>query len=565
MAYGPQTTQKITKISSGEMFTEAGNWQPDDFTVPFPQRLAEHLSAYHDIGGKASGIRDVIRSYIKAGAEKNGVKISRNTIAEWLSGGRDPSVSSSDANTRENIYKLCAALDYDYEMAYELFEKVFFTRPFNPKSITELAYFYFARRDYENFVGGCRWYQKGRSVADALFLDSREPTGEAAPITDSRLIVDRTQIMDEAEFIRFLSANPSTFSRQNQYVAARKEVLKYAQKACSGVFAGWDPKKDEIPYDKLINHILGYSQRSVTVASGSVAALRFLPAQLTTNFPTGQILRKICSGDVCSYDQIYKMLCLLLFYCYFSGRSSRPAQSSFRDFLRFSNISLDRVGCAELYPCQAYGGLILFCAAQQDPIDALQSFILHAAEEESEAVLQERLTKAVPGLKNSTALSLVRAYECSPFLVNLTASALSSGSCTADTGFLMKAGGDEDRICRYLLENAGLTEAEMYLLRCFTYMPSNGITERLFSLLADEKERTEALSLAGAQWIDHSSTGWRMDYRIRSAVTDLMPVDFSARKDCSAFFDAANRVDQITLSEKEIAQIRYIIRKMSKA
>ena len=30
MAYGPQTTQKITKLSSGEMFTEAGNWQPDE-------------------------------------------------------------------------------------------------------------------------------------------------------------------------------------------------------------------------------------------------------------------------------------------------------------------------------------------------------------------------------------------------------------------------------------------------------------------------------------------------------------------------------------------------------
>ena len=565
MAYGPQTTQKITKLSSGEMFTEAGNWQPDDFAVPFPQRLAEHLSAYHDLPAEGPGLLDAVRSYIKAGAEKNGVKISRSTLTEWLSGGRDPSVSSSDANTRENIYRLCAALDYDYEMAYELFEKVFFTRPFNPKSTAELAYFYFAKRDYENFVGGCRWYHRGRSVADALFPDGGEPAGAAAPITDSRLIVDRTQIMDEEEFIGFLAANPATFSRKNQYMAARGEVLKYAQKACSGAFADWDAKKDEIPYDKLINHILGYSQRSVTVASGSVAALRFLPAQLTTNFPTGQILRKICGGDACSYDQIYKMLCLLLFYCYFSGRSSRPAQSGFRDFLRFSNLSLDRVGCAELYPCQAYGGLILFCAAQQDPIDALQSFILNAAEEESEAVLQERLTKAVPGLKNSTALSLVRAYECSPFLVNLTASALSSGACTADTGFLMKAGGDEDRVCRYLLENAGLSETEMCLLRCFTFAPSDGITERLFSMLADEKERAAALSLAGAQWIDRSSSGWRMDYRIRSAVTDLMPVDFSARKDCGAFFDAANRVDQISLSEKEIGQIRYIIRKMSKS
>lgn len=117
-------------------------------------------------------------------------------------------VSSSDMQTRDNIYKVCAALDYDYELTQEMLEKLFYSRAFNLKSINKLAFLFFAQRDYEDGVIGCRWYDAGqKTVERVLGYDQAEVIEKT--IADSSLILDQTALMDEDDFITFLAPNPS--------------------------------------------------------------------------------------------------------------------------------------------------------------------------------------------------------------------------------------------------------------------------------------------------------------------------------------------------------------------
>ncbi len=562
MAYGPLTNRHIASISRGETYLEAGDWRPDAFTLPFPERLAEFVESYFDaLPVDPAGRKAALTALINGGAADRGVKLARNTLSEWLAGGRDPSVSSSDSQTRENIYRLCAALDLDMELTEELFEKVFFTRAFDLKVLKEFSFFFFARKDYNAGVEGCRWYAAGEKAWEAVGetvlsgISAAEP-----PIQNTVLLADRTEAMDEEEFLAFLTGHPDTFLRENRFAGARERIRGYARMICE-ITPELEPEQadDAIPYEPLINHILGYSQRSILGAAGTISSLKSLPPQLTTNFPTGQILRRICIGDACSYDQVYKMFCLLLFYRYHAALpAAADREQRFRDFLRFANLSLEREGCTELYPRQPYGGLLLFCAAQEDPLSALRDFIETAVAEESEAVLTERL-REIPGLSEDRCRILVRFAERDPFLVDLIAGTLGRASCTLAPEALLRADCYEDRvedITGLLYSGAGFSPEEKSVLECCELLPPDGISETLFRRLFSAQSLAAAQALAGCDWLKCAKDTWSMDFRIRKVIAGQEVSGKYARK----LLDSAAALAREKLPPKDAAQLRKLLK-----
>ena len=561
MAYGPLTNGHIGSISRGEVYSEAGDWRPDVFTLPFPERLAEFVESYFDaLPADAAKRKAALTALINNGAAEHGVKLARNTLNEWLTGGRDPSVSSSDCQTRENIYRLCAALDLDMELTEELFEKVFFTRAFDLKILKEFAFFFFARKDYNDGVEGCRWYAAGEKVwEDVGKTVMSGDTDAEPPIRNTILLADRTAVMNELEFLSFLSNHQDTFLRENRFARAREKISEYARRICRITPELAQEAEEEIPYEPLINYILGYSQRSSTGAVGTISSLKSLPPQLTTNFPTGQILRKICIGDACSYDQVYKMFSLLLFYFYHANLPpTDQTEKRFGEFLRFTNLSLEHEGCTELYPRQPYGGLLLFCAAQEDPVSALQDFIETAVAEESEAVLTERLSK-VPGLPEEQCRALIRCAEWDPFAVNLIAGTLSRPSCTMKPDALIHAKYYEDRaaeIVQLLYSGAGFTAEEKRMLECCAMLPPEGISDGLFRLLFQEQDPAIVEALVQYGWLNCAKSTWGMDYRVRKVIAGLEVAGKNAR----SFLDHAAVLTKEAISTKDATQLKKLLK-----
>ena len=571
MSYGPLTEGHIGRLSRGEIYSEAGEWRPDAYTLPFPERLAEFYESYFDVlPVEPVSRKTALAAAINKGAADHHVKISRSTLNEWLSGGRDPSVSSSDEQTRENIYRLCAAFDLDMELTEELFEKVFFTRAFDLKAMKEFAFFFFARKDFKDGVEGCRWYQTGEKVWEDVSGMTRADTSDAEqPVRNTVLLADRTEAMNEVEFLRFLSSHPHTFVKENRFARARERIREYAGKAWqmtpelaseSGQRIGRGRSREaDIPYEPLINNILGYAQRSTVSAAGMISSLKSLPPQLIANFPTGQILRKICIGDVCSYDQIYKMFCLLLFYCYHVKLpASMNREQRFKEFLRFANLSLEQEGCTELYPRQPYGGLLLFCAAQEDPIAALQEFIETAVAEESETVLLERM-KQVPGLRPDTCLALIRCLDRDPFLTELTAGTLSRETCTLKAETLIHAKYYDDRpgeIIQMLYSGAGFSPEEKSVLECGTLLPPDGISDELFCLLFSGHDRETARKLVANGWLNCAKNRWSMNFRVRRVLSGQSVSGSAAR----GFLKSASDVPPEGLAPKDAAQLKKILK-----
>lgn len=559
MAYGPLTEGHIGSISRGEIYSEAGEWRPDAYTLPFPDRLAEFYESYFGmLPAENAGRKSALASAINRGAADHNIKISRSTLNEWLSGGRDPSVSSSDEQTRENIYRLCAAFDLDMELAEELFEKVFFTRAFDLKAMKEFAFFFFARKDSKDGVEGCRWYRTGEKVWEDVSGMTRAGASDAEqPVKNTVLLADQTEAMNEVEFLRYLSSHPRTFVKENRFARARERIREYAVRACR--MTPELASESEIPYEPLMNSILGYAQRSTVGAAGMISSLKSLPPQMTSNFPTGQILRKICIGDVCSYDQIYKMFSLLLFYCYHVKLpASMNREQRFKDFLRFANLSLEQEGCTELYPRQPYGGLLLFCAAQEDPISALREFIETAVAEESETVLLERM-KNVHGLRPDTCLALIRCLERDPFLTELTAGTLSREACRVKAETLIHAKYYDDRpgeIIQMLYSGAGFSAEEKSVLECGALLPPDGISNELFCLLFSARDRETARTLAACGWLSCAKNRWSMNFRVRRVLAGQSVSGSAVRE----FLKSASDVPPEGLAPRDAAQLKKILK-----
>ena len=566
MAYGPLTKSHLGSISRSEAFAQAGEWRPDMYTLPFPERLAEFIESYFEpLPMDEAGRKAALTARIQRGAAEHGVTLARNTLNEWLKGGRDPSVSSSDTQTRENIYRLCAALDLDMELTEELFEKVFFSRAFDLKVLREFAFFFFARRDYQSGVEGCRWYATGEQVWEdvgkAILPEETEPE---QPIQNTVLLADRTAVMNDREFLSFLSSHRETFLRENRFSRARERIRDYARRACRmtpelSMETADKNAEEDILYEPLINRILGFSQRSSSEASATVSSLKSLPPQLKTNFPTGQILRKICIGDTCSYDQVYKMFCLLLFYCYHAKlKTGTDREHRFGEFLRFANLSLEQEGCTELYPRQPFGGLLLFCAAQEDPIAALREFLETVIAEESEAMLIESM-KLVPGLSDGQRLGLIRCAERDPFLVKLMAGTLGRKACSLKPETLTSAHYYDDRpseIIQMLYSGAGFSEDEKRVLECFALLPPEGVKDELLGLLFSEKDRAVVQELVCDGWLNAEKGNWSMRHAVRRVVAEQEVAGEEARR----FLETAESIPADSLTAGSRVSLSKILK-----
>ncbi len=526
MAYGSETRKNIARINEESSRTTA-DWSPDAFTLPFPERFLSMIGNYFDLPSDPWQQKAAVSELIMNGAKERGIRFSRTTLGEWLAGGRDPSVSGSDQKTRENIYRVCAALDFDMELTQELFEKVFFTRAYFPKDLQELAWYYFARRDYELGEPGAGWYAKGLRVTELL-----QPDTEEKPITETSMILRNAEVLEEAEFVRFLSRSGASFTKENRNRAARDRIRLLALECCEICDIGRASELREIPWDTLINRIIGYNQRGLNSA-GPVSGMKNLPAQLTTNFPTGQILKNICNGDETGFDRICKMLCLLMFRRFFFRRTG-----DVNGFLRFANLQLDEMGFPELYPGQPYCGMLLFCAAQKDPNRALREFICRAAETESEQSLLDRIRRVFPSEDAETEKQLLLACGKELFTVDLLC-ALQSKKPLNVPDLLRIWDGETDgelaaeQTRQYLLDETVPEEEDRALLRAFSLFPPAGITEELFGRLFTDPQKRRAEDLAERGWVRHADGLWRMDFRIRGLVFDQ---DWFPRGDnCRAF------------------------------
>ena len=334
-----------------------------------------------------------LAAFLGEKCKEAGVNISRQTLGNWLSKG----LPANTASGRENVYRLCFALQMDAYQAGEFFLKAYLERPFNYKNIHEAVYFF------------C--LNNGLKYSDAVRIID---TVEAMPIVDNpdaenvtELIGEKlSEIRTEGEFLQYMLDNRSGFAIQNQ--TATNKIAELVESCIEIAPEEWEHNNwqygdiDKKEYtvkniDDLLNVIYGYQARATisekTLYKRTISKSRF-PELIKRNWPQREQFQNILEKKTASYDVIRKALIMLQFYDFFAhavvemdkAKKVRRKTGKEMEFLDVSNGLLNEFadetnqiladcGYVQLYWRNPFDWMIGYCAQSMDPLEELRNII----------------------------------------------------------------------------------------------------------------------------------------------------------------------------------------------
>lgn len=318
------------------------------------------------------------KKFLTGQYRKNGIKEpSDPTLRGWLSGARMPAANSTG---REDVYRLCFALEMTAEETAEFFLKAYLNRPFNYKKTKEAVYLYCLlwRKPYSDAV---RIIQTVENMPHTVFADR-----EIETILLGREIA---AIKDEKELVAFLA----------EHCYTEKEMHLTAFKTIEGLLQScYDLAEKETVYTKeeprvvrtedvLLDVIYDYDAYSMKVEGNITIQDSKLPKVLKANWLDRQSFNNIKVRGNISDDVYRKALVLLTFYKFFTSaylaerKKCRESDIDLRKYADQFEIlienSLYECGYIQMYKRNPFDWLILYCAAFPNPVNQLRSVISH--------------------------------------------------------------------------------------------------------------------------------------------------------------------------------------------
>ena len=338
-------------------------------------------------------LKDLNARYKDMGIEEGLPKAVRNWI-NGTSSGADPN------RARENMYNLCLALDLDIDKTKEFFLKYFMTIPFNLKNCSDFVYYYGISR-HRNF----------KEIA-ALMEKVKELKGKSIPErVDATIFLgdDAELFEDDNEFLKYMEKH--VYSEEYWFETAKKELEmlvesnatlleeKYADEIQKRIEHAKDriqkrddeervqrfkrPKDGKVNIKFLLEYIYGYSsQESYKKGQKTLSKNAVLPEKFRKNFPIDQFFSQIDKGELHTPEPIRKALVIMNFFNYFTQMGDEilsercdnmnAIDDDYEDFIDETSGLLAKCGFVQMYARNPFDWLIMYCAKQEDPLDAFQ-------------------------------------------------------------------------------------------------------------------------------------------------------------------------------------------------
>lgn len=363
-------------------------------------------------------------NFLKQKFDEKNIPFGKGTIKNYFEGKIRP---DSKWQSRQNIFKVCFALDLDVDETTAFFNKIYFDRTFNVKNIDELVYYF------------CIKNKKSYNDAERLIEDIKKMLDEdLTPVLDETVytsaIREKTDFFtEESELIRYVLENKHAFKRYNttatryldrllDRIQGKKEdkiivekikdsealtsqdqedikkcglvvqeVLKNYGHEFLNVNKHKERKKDLITRNQTIYSIdfmlfvIYFSNKPVRKSDFSFAKNANLLDIIRNNFPSDSSFSKLRNKPNHSFDALRKMIILLEFYtfCFDADEAEDDGFDFFDDFTEQMNDVLDSCGMGPLYIGNPYDWLFLFCAKSEHPLDTFRS-IIHKVSETDE-------------------------------------------------------------------------------------------------------------------------------------------------------------------------------------
>lgn len=374
----PYENNDATCFVEGRFFeydfeTDAFPGKSDMESLDAVSTFVEYLLAHAIRCGYSGEPTDVgsLASFVAEKSKNAGVNISRQTLVNWLTRG----LPANTAGGRENVYRLCFAMEMNDGQAREFFLKAYLERPFNYKDINEAVYFYCFRNALP-YADAQRIISRIESlrVVDNPYADNiTEQIGE-------RL----SNLATEEELLNYISENRSGFAIQNQSATEKIEQLIESCKLVAPKEYAMNTNDDEEitvdNIDELLNVIYGYSARATANArpiyKKSISKSNF-PELVKRNWPQREQFEQILRKRTASYDVIRRALIMLTFYDFAANATvNRSLEGGiFDEFADEMNTVLAECGYVQLYWRNPFDWMIGYCAMAPEPLGTLRDLI----------------------------------------------------------------------------------------------------------------------------------------------------------------------------------------------
>lgn len=318
--------------------------------------------------------------------ERN-ISLTHAVIKSWFNDTRPISSTKS----RENVYKLCFALDCTLDEVTEFFFHVYFECPFNFRLCKETVYYFcfLHSLDYNTALNLC-------IQAEAIFDDTI--SHDELLYTHTRKIgnaLDKLQTQEE--LLSYIRQHKNEFLTSNQTAYDYAETLiKENTELALKIFESENTEQDYQRKTSIKQNIdlfllvLFDFDMHIENKNHSFAKESDFPELISANFISKENISRILNRKKVSYDTMRKNLMILEFFNYFAhlkteseklGETFCCFEEDFENFLCETEDLLNSCGYPPLYPRNPFDWLIMHCAnTAEEPLsefkNAIQAYYL---------------------------------------------------------------------------------------------------------------------------------------------------------------------------------------------
>ena len=314
--------------------------------------------------------------FLRKQFQKNKVepRVSDVTLKNWMT----KAAPTSNDNGRENVFKLCFALEMSDEETAEFFLKAFLNRPYNYKKTSEAVY-YFCLRNRINYVDAVRIITTIQNIPQSQTVEKK--------VNTERIGYEISNITDEAELIKYLAEN--RYSEEEQHYTSGERIkslldncFELAQKETQ-LTRGTSVTVKSV--DALLDVIYDYDADSMRKNEKKTIQDSKFPKCVKANWIDRQAFYNIEKHLTRAEDVYRKALVLLKFYSYYADAHCKARSKvtedeiDFREYADDFEVELETVlaecGYIQLYKRNPFDWLILYCAAFPNPLSTFRDII----------------------------------------------------------------------------------------------------------------------------------------------------------------------------------------------
>ena len=316
-------------------------------------------------------------AHLSAYCKKNGVELSEigstNTLKSWFKDGPRP---KKGEDSRDAMFALAFALEFNTNETAELFHKVYLDRAFNFRNEKELVYYFC-------LANGKTWIDAKRIIAT---IEHNADNYDATLYT-SAIYEEVDKFSSESELLSYIKTHRHNMEMNN--VTAKKNLDRLLSDAKNYARLEAELPEHEGQFDgawkneETVSVNFMYALITDTTPSGKNGTITVfnnarLPKEIKSRFPEAGSF----SAKEPTYESIRKMIIMLFSYIFWYHVQWEQKDYDIEDYSEQLNALLCECGFSPLYYGNPYDWMFLYCTLSDAPLDAFREMVSDVLSEE---------------------------------------------------------------------------------------------------------------------------------------------------------------------------------------